>query len=140
MIVFAYLCYSFLGLEIFLKIIFRLRIYIIPLRIIEVATITMISLWVCVCVLVSVCVSRIYFFVCVCMSVPVCRYVYVFFSLCSDCVGRCLVSVCVPCVCLCVGVCVCIFVCVSVCVCVCMYFFAFYRSLKFCPYFLINSG
>ena len=44
MIVFTYLCYSFLGLEIFLKIIFRLRIYIIPLRIIEVATITMISL------------------------------------------------------------------------------------------------
>jgi hypothetical protein len=66
------------------------------------------SLYVSVCLCVSVCVC-----VCLCVSVCVCA------CLCgSVCVCVCLcVSVCV-CVCLCVSVCVC--VCVSVCVCVCL--------------------
>ena len=130
-------------------------------KIAEVATTTMTSLWVCVCV--SWCLSASLFVrpvsvsLCARVSVPVCVCVYVSSSLCTCvivCVCACVCAcMCLPlcvlfvCVCAC-GVCLCtVCVCASVSVslfvrlCVCMCFFAvcLCRSLKFCTYLCLLS-
>ena len=124
----------------------HLRLHVLAhMWIAEVATTTMTSPWVSVCVCPGVCLRvclcvpclslcvraclclcvrvRVcaFLFVCVCVCASVCVCVYVSSSLCSVCV-----CVCVWYLCLCISVCMCFF---AVCLC---------RSLKFCIYLCLH--